>query len=195
MADWKLPEMSPWRRRPLTIPPNSLSAWLSLAVWECWMGALVYAALSFGTQLIATAPDSIVTVYDFTNCYAVPPIAQPCDHVAYRAGGLNVVLNFWCGLILIFVAVWLVWELWSAVAPKPITDDFLKLLDDSFGRDWRSPRTWPWTRMLWAYGFPLVGAVSALGVALLVSAAISASSPRKAPTPRVETSQRVRLPP
>src|SRR4051794_30829192 len=123
--------MSPWRRHPLTIPPNSLSAWLSLAVWECWMGALVYATLSFGTQLIATAPASIVTVYDFTNCYAVPPLGQPCERVAYRAGGLNVVLNFWCGLILIFVAVWLLWELWSAVAPKPITDDFLKLLDDS----------------------------------------------------------------
>ena len=37
--------------------------------------------------------------------------------------------------------------------PKPITDDFLKLLNDSFGRNWRDPRTWPWTRMLWAYGF------------------------------------------
>ena len=194
MADWKLPEMSPWRRRPLTIPPNSLSAWLSLAVWECWMGVLVYTALSFGTQLIATAPDNIVTVFDFTNCYAAPPVPQPCERVAYSAGGLNVALNFWCGLMLLFVAAWLLWELWSAVAPKPITDDFLKLLDDSFGRDWRSPRTWPWTRMLWAYGFPLVGAVSALGIALLVSAAISSSRPVKAPTPRVETSQRVRLP-
>ena len=194
MAEWKLPEMSPWRRRPLTIPPNSFSAWLSLAVWECWMGVLVYTALSFGTQLIATAPDNIVTVFDFTNCYAAPPIAQPCERVAYRAGGLNVVLNFWCGLMLLFVAAWLLWELWSAVAPKPITDDFLKLLDDSFGRDWRSPRTWPWTRMLWAYGFTLVGAASALGIALLASAAISSSRPPRAPIAHVETSQRVRLP-
>ena len=67
-------------------------------------------------------------------------------------------LNAWCGLLLVGVAAWLLWELWSAVAPKPITDDFLKLLDESFGRDWRRPRTWPWARMMWAYGFTLVGA-------------------------------------
>ena len=117
----------------------------------------------FGTRLIATAPDNIVTVFDFTNCYAAPPVVQPCERVAYRAGLLNVAFNVWCGLLLIAVAAWLLWELWSAVAPKPITDDFLKLLDDSFGRNWRSPRTWPWARMGWAYGFTLVGAASALG--------------------------------
>ena len=61
--------------------------------------------------------------------------------------------NVWCGLLLIAVAAWLVWELWSAAAPKPITDDFLKLLEDSFARDWRKPRTWPWARVGWAYGF------------------------------------------
>ena len=75
-----------------------------------------------------------------------------------RAGALNVAFNVWCGVLLIAVAAWLLWELWSAVAPKPITDDFLKLLDDSFGRDWRNPRTWPWARLGWAYGFTLVGA-------------------------------------
>ena len=117
------------------------------------MGVLVCAALGFGTRLIVTAPDSIVTVFDFTNCYAAPPIVQPCERVAYKAGALNVAFNVWCGLLLIAVAAWLLWELWSAVAPKPITDDFLKLLDDSFGRDWRNPRTWPWARMGWAYGF------------------------------------------
>jgi hypothetical protein len=193
MAAPVLPDMSPWRRRPLTIPPDSLSAWLRLALWECWMGVLVCGALAFGTRLIATAPDNIVTVVDLTNCYAAPPVMLPCERVAYRAGGLNVVLNVWCGLLLIAVAAWLLWELWSAAAPKPITDDFLKLLDDSFGRDWRRPVTWPWTRMGWAYGFTLVGAISALSIGLLISTAISSSRPAKAPTVHVETSQQFRL--
>ena len=94
----------------------------------------------FGTQLIASAPHSIVTVFDFTNCYAAPPVALPCERVAYRVGALNAALNAWCGLLLMAVAAWLVWDLWSAAAPRPITDDFLKLLEDSFARDWRKPR-------------------------------------------------------
>ena len=106
---------------------------------------------------------------------------------------MNVVLNVWCGLLLIAVAAWLLWELWSAAAPKPITDDFLKLLHDSFGADWRRPRSWPWARMGWAYGFTLVGAISALGMALLVSTAISSLRPAKAPTVHVETSHSFRL--
>jgi hypothetical protein len=175
----------------MKIPPDSMQDWIRLAVWEVWMGMLVCAALAFGTRLIATAPDNIVTVFDFTRCYAVPSIAQPCERVAYRAGTLNVVFNVWFGVLLVAVAAWLLWELWSAVAPKPITDDFLKLLDDSFGRDWRSPRTWPWARVGWAYGFPLVGAASIVGMALLVSA-VSASKPARAPAVRVETSQHFR---
>jgi len=165
--------MSPWRRRSLTIPPDSWRAWASLAVWEFWMGALVCAAAAFGAQLIVAAPRNIVTAYDFTNCYAAPPIAQPCERIAYRAGLLNVALNVWCGVLLIGVAMWLLWELWSAVAPKPITDDFLKLLDDSFGRDWRSPRTWPWARIGWAYGFTFAGATTAVGIGLLASALVA----------------------
>jgi len=99
---------------------------------------------------------------------------------------------FMGGLLLFAVAIWLLWELWSAVAPKPITDDFLKLLDDSFGRDWRRPRTWPWGRVAWAYGFTLVGAISALGIELLVSTAIASSPRAKAPTAHVETSEYAR---
>src|SRR4029077_2692601 len=95
-----------------------------------------------------------------------------------------------CGVLLLAVAAWLLWELWNAVAPRPITDDFLKLLDDSFGRDWRRPRTWPWARLVWAYGFTLVGAAAAFAVALVVSSAIASSV--KAPTARVETSQQFR---
>jgi hypothetical protein len=189
---YALPEMSPWKRRALTIPPESVSAWVRLAVWELWMGMLVYGALGFGTRLIVTAPHSIVTVFDFTNCYATPPIVQPCERIAYSSGALNVLFNLWCGLLLITVAAWLLWELWSAVAPKPITDDFLKLLDDSFGRDWRNPRTWPWARVAWAYGFTLVGATMAVCIGLMVSGAISSSRLTKAPTVHVETSQRFR---
>ena len=98
---------------PLTIPPDSWRAWVRLAVWEFWMGVLVCGALGFGTQLIVTAPEHIVTVFDFTNCYAAPLVIQPCERVAYRAGALNVVLNAWCGLLLIVVAAWLLWELWE----------------------------------------------------------------------------------
>ena len=93
--------------------------------------------------------------------------------------------------LLMAVAAWLVSDLWSAAAPKPITDDFLKLLEDSFARDWRKPRTWPWARMAWAYGFALVGVTSGLGVSLLISA-LSASPPASAPTFVIETSQQFR---
>lgn len=187
MARWTLPEMSPWKRQPLTIPPDSFRAWVGLATWELWMGMLVSGALLFGAQLIVSAPRNIVTVFDFTNCYAAPPIVQPCERVAYRMGALSVLLNLWCGMLLITVAAWLLWELWNAVAPKPITDDFLKLLDDSFGPSWRSPRTWPWARIIWAYGFTFAGAALAVGIGLVVTAVISSSI--KPPTARVETSQ------
>ena len=65
------------------------------------------------------------------------------------------------------VAAWLLWELWMAVKPRPIADDFLKLLHASFARDWRNPLTWPWTRLAWAYGFALLGA-SALSAVVVV---------------------------
>jgi hypothetical protein len=195
MASRARPDMSPWRRltrRPLTIPPDSTPEWIRLVLWECWIGTLVGCALVFGTRLIVTAPDHIVTVFDFSKCYAAPPLVQPCERVAYKAGMLNVALNAWFGLLLVGFAAMLLWELWSAVAPKPITDEFLKLLDESFGRSWRRPRTWPWARMGWAYGFTLVGALSALGLGLLVSAAMSSSPSAHAPAVRVETSERFR---
>jgi hypothetical protein len=190
---WKMPELSPWRRHALTIPPDSWRAWVRLGVWEFRMGVLVYGALRFGTQLIVTAPENIVTIFDLTNCYAAPPVMQPCERVAYRAGALSVVFNAWCGLLLLAIAAWLLWELWSAVAPKPITDEFLKLLEDSFGRDWRNPRTWPWARLGWAYGFSLAGVTAAVVVGLLISAQMSASTRARAPATRVETSQSFRL--
>ena len=192
MARWVLPDMSPWKRQPLTVPPESLRAWVTLAAWEFWMGVLVSVALIFGTELIATAPANIVTVFDFTKCYAGPPVVQPCERVLYRTGQMTVVLNLWCGLLLIAVALWWLWELWSAVAPAPITDDFLKLLEDSFARDWRRPRSWPWARIAWAYGFTAAGAAAAICAGLLASSLISSSRLAKAPAAHVETSQHVR---
>jgi len=191
MARYVLPEMSPWKRRPLTIPPDSWHAWARLAAWELWMGLLLGAALIFGIGLLATAPGNVVTVMDFTGCYAGPPVPQPCERVAYRAGMLNVTFNAWVGILLLIVAAWLVWELWTAVAPKPISDEFLKLLDDSFGRNWRHLRTWPWARLGWAYGFTLVGAATALAITLLASNVV-ASHGARALVPRVETSQQFR---
>ena len=48
-------------------------------------GQSLYVAIGFGTQLIAAAPHSIVTVFDFTNCYAAPPVVLPCERVAYQS--------------------------------------------------------------------------------------------------------------
>ena len=188
-----MPETSQWKRRPLlTIPPDSVPAWCRLAVWESSIGAIVCSALMCGTRLIVRAPDNIVTVFDLSNCYAAPPVVQPCARVAYRAGMLNVVLNAWCGLLLVALAVWLLWVLWEAAAPKPITDEFLKLLDDSFGRNWRRPSTWPWVRMRWAYGFTFVGALLGFGLGTIVSTAVSSHKSTHMPTVHVETSARFR---
>jgi len=153
------PEISPWRIRGLRIPPDSLQAWVRLATWQFGMGVLLYVFAVFGTRLIASSPQSIVTVVDRARCLADPPVAQPCERV-YRMGMSIAGFNAWCGFLLLAVAAWLVWDLWSAAAPKPITDDFLMLLEDSFARDWRKPRTWPWRRAAWAYGFALAGVLS-----------------------------------
>jgi len=182
--------MSPWRQRPLTIPPDSVHAWFSLAAWEFWMGILLCGALVFGFRLIVNAPQNIVTVFDFTNCYAAPPVAQPCERVAFRTGYLGVIMNAGGGYLLVAMIPWLLWELWTAVAPQPITDDFLKLLDDSFGRSWRRPRTWPWTRLGWAYGFTLLGALSAFSLGSIVSQAIASAKSTHPPAPRIETHER-----
>ena len=192
MARPVLPDMSPWRRQPLVIPPNSRRAWVSLAVWEMWVGVILAGAIGFGVQLIRSAPAAIITVMDMSNCYAAPSLGEPCERIAYRTGTAYAALYVWCGLLLFGVAAWLLWELWSAVAPKPITDDFLQLLDESFGRDWRRPRTWPWARLGWAYGFTFAGALAAALVALIVSSTISSWRPPKPPTVHVDTSERYR---
>jgi hypothetical protein len=175
------------------IPPNSARAWFHLAIWELWMGALVCVVASLGVSLIVTSPDHIVSVADLTNCYGPPPVPIPCERIVYRGGALNAAFTALCGSLLIGVGVWLMWELWSAVEPKPITDDFLRLLHDSFGRNWRNPLTWPWPRLLWAYGFPLVGATVTAGIALSFWTLVVSPKNGKAPTVRIETSQSFRV--
>jgi hypothetical protein len=192
MAGVTLPDMRPWGRRPLTIPPDSRTAWLQLAVWELWMGMLVSLIGALGVYLIVTAPSYIVVVPDLTNCYGPPPVPVPCERIVYRGGMLNSAFIALCGLTLIGVAAWMLWELWSAVEPKPITDDFLRLLNDSFGRTWRNPFTWPWARVTYAYGFTLVGAIMTAGLGIAIWTLV-ASRPVKTPTIQIETSQSFRL--
>ena len=191
MAGWSMPEMSPWKPRGLTFPPDSVRTWVRLAIWELWMGMLLCVALAFGIRLIVTSPDRLYAVMDFSNCYA-PPVTLPCERIAYQGGGLNVVFTALSGVLLIGVAAWLLWELWSAVEPKPITDDFLRLLNDSFGRDWRNPLKWPWRRILWAYGFTVVGATVSATVGMMIWTLV-VSNNAKPPTIRIETDQSFRL--
>jgi len=163
----------------LTIPPDSRQAWLRLAIWEVWMGVLLCGILGFGTLLIVTAPNRLIAVQD--------------GGVVLRTGGLYAVFSILAGLMMFVLATWFLWELWSAAAPKPITDDFLKLLHDSFARNWRDPRTWPWARLGWAYGFTLVGATATAGAAALFWMFLAPSYPIKRPMVKVETSQNFRL--
>jgi hypothetical protein len=185
--------MRPWGRGSLTIPPNSASTWIQLAIWELWMGMLVCVVLGLGVLLIVKAPGQVVAVSDLTNCYGPPPVALPCERIVYHGGGLYAVFTALSGVMLLGVAAWLLWELWSAVEPKPITDDFLRLLNDSFGRDWRKPLTWPWARALYAYGFTVVGVTVTAGVGLMVWTLIASAQSARTPTIRIDTTQTFRL--
>jgi hypothetical protein len=188
-----LPDMRPWGRRPLTIPPNSASAWISLAVWELWMGMLISVILALGVTLIIRSPGRIVAVPDLSNCYAPPPVTLPCERILYRGGMLDAAFTALCGLMLVGVAVWFLWELWSAVEPRPITDDFLRLLHDSFTNNWRNPLTWPWARVMWAYGFTAVGMTLTVGAGLIIWTLVVSPAPERPPTGHVGTSQSYRL--
>lgn len=191
MAGVHLPDMRPWGRRALTIPPASPDAWLRLAIWEMWMGTLVCVIAGLGLLLVSTAPDRIVAVSDLSGCYAAPPVQLPCEKLVYQGGVLNMLFTGLFGVMLIGVALWFLWELWSAVEPKPLTDDFLKLLNASFGRSWRNPLRWPWGRLLWAYGFAGIGAL--LTAAIVVAVANLPSPPETPPTIHIDTSETFRL--
>lgn len=185
------PDFRPWGRNALIIPPDSASAWIQLAMWEIWMGTLVCLTLGGGILFILTSPDRIIAVSDLTNCYGPAPVALPCERILYRGGALDAAFTVLCGVMLLGVAAWFLWELWSVAEPRPITDDFLRLLDDSFGRDWRNPLKWPWARVLWAYGFTIVGAALTAGVGVMIWTLVVSLEPAKAPSIRIEQNFRV----
>jgi hypothetical protein len=185
--------VTPWRSRALTIPPRSWIDWVRLAAWELWMGSLVAALLWAGGAMIATSPNRIITAEDLSGCYASPPVVRPCERIVYRTGAMNAAFSVLSGMVMMIAALWLLWELWDAVAPKPITDDFLRLLNDSFARNLRDPRTWPWSRVLWAFGFASIGAAVSASLALVFWSALASSTPAKAPVIKVNTSQDFRL--
>ena len=146
MARGRWHELSPWKRRPLTIPPNSLRAWIRLAVWETLDGDARVRHPRLRRRSHRHVARSHRHRLGPLALLRAPPVALPCERIVYRGGVLNAAFTSLFGVMLIVAAAWLLWELWSAVEPKPITDDFLRLLNDSFGRDWRNPLTWPWAR-------------------------------------------------
>jgi hypothetical protein len=194
MARGSLAENSPWRRRALTIPPASWQEWFHLAMWELWMGMLICGFLAVGAGMIVTAPDRIITAEDLSGCYASPPVL-PCERIIYRTGALNAAFSVLSGALAVIVGLWWLWELWGAVAPKPITDDFLKLLNDSFARNWRDPRTWPWSRIFFAYGFTLLGCLIAVAAGLGVQRVIADLRPVKPAIIKVNTAEEFRMTP
>ena len=190
-----MPDFSPWKRAPLTIPPATGRQWLQLAAWEMWMGMLLCFVLGLGVSLIASSPDHIVAFSDLSRCYGPPPVPMPCERIAYRSGLLNAAFTSLFGVMLIGAAAWFLWELWRAVEPKPITDDFLRLLNDSFGRDWRNPLTWPWARVFWAYGFTTLGAALTLGSGWLALTLLTSPAMKRPPEVHVESSETFRVAP
>jgi hypothetical protein len=193
MAGVSMPDMRPWQRRALTIPPDSPTAWIRLAVWELWIGALVAMTAGFGIVIIRVAPARIVTTMDLSACYGPPPVVVPCARVVYLGGALDAAFTTLCGLMLVGVACWFLCELWLAVEPRPITDHFLRLLNDSFGHDWRNPLKWPWTRLLYAYGFAAAGAVATIAIAAFIWSAAATAVSAKPHAIRVNTSEEFRL--
>jgi hypothetical protein len=136
--------------------------------------------------MVMSSPDRVVLLHDVSQCSAAPPVPMPCERTLYR-GLLNVAFSAFAGLMMLAIALWMLWSLWHAAEPVPITDDFLRLLNDSFGRDWRDPKTWPWSRVLWAYGFTTVGVALGLVVAMAAAAAIRSLPSR--PAAEIETQQ------
>ena len=181
-----------WNWNRLTIPPVSLRDWLKLAAWELWVGMLLCGLISFGVLFIVTASDRIVIAEDLSGCYATT-VVLPCERFVYRTGGLNAIFSVLIGVMVLAAALWFLWDLWNVAEPTPVSDDFLALLYHSFARNWRDPRTWPWSRMLWAYGFTALGAAVTAATAVLVWTTLSSSPLGKPPVANVETSERFKV--
>ena len=181
-----------WRKRTIVIPPETRDEWVRLVTWELWMGLILFLLVALGTGLLMTSPDRVVKLHDVSQCYAAPPVPIPCERTLYR-GLLNVAFSAFSGFMMLAVAVWAMWSLWSAAEPAPITDDFLRLLSDSFARDWRNPMTWPWSRVLWAYGFTTLGVALGLAATIAASAALSSLPSTRRPAAQVETLQIFRV--
>jgi hypothetical protein len=190
-----LGDNAPWRRRSLTIPPTSWQDWMHLAAWGSWMGALICGFIVVGAIMIMTAPDRIITAEDLSGCYASPPLQRPCERILYRTGAMNAAFSGLFGVMSLVIGVWLLWELWSATAPRPITDDFLKLLNDSFARNWRDPRTWPWSRIFYAYTFAAIGFALTAIFGLGVQSVLQDIRPHKPAVLKIDTSQEFRAAP
>ena len=156
------------------------------------MGLILFLLVALGTRLIMTSPDRVVLLHDVSQCYAAPPVPIPCERTLYR-GLLNVAFSAFSGFMMLAVALWMVWSLWSVAEPAPIMDDFLRLLSDSFARDWRNPKTWPWSRVLWAYGFTALGVALGLVVTIAASAALASLPSAKRPAAQIETLQIFRV--
>ena len=179
--------MTPWWvKRTIVIPPETRDEWVRLVTWELWMGLILFLLVALGTGLLMTSPDRVVLLHDVSQCYAAPPVPIPCERTLYR-GLLNVAFSAFSGFMMLAVALWVMWSLWNAAEPAPITDDFLRLLNDSFARDWRNPRTWPWSRVLWAYGFTSVGVALGLVATIAASSALSSLPSTRRPAAQVET--------
>ena len=137
-------EVSPWRPRGWR-STGLVHAWVRLGTWELGMGVILFVVFGFGTQLIASAPHQHrhrVRLHELL-CRAARRAAMRTRRVP--SGGLEAGADVgW--LLLMAVPRRGSWDLWS-VAAQADDDDFLKLLEDSFARDWRKPRTWPWTRV------------------------------------------------
>jgi hypothetical protein len=71
----------------------------------------------------------------------------------------------------------------------------LKLLNDSFARNWRDPRTWPWSRMGYAYGFTALGVALTIAAALAFSTALASHRPLRPAIMKIDTSQQFRVSP
>ena len=154
------------------------------------MGAMLLILLYFGIahgHHVAGSGDHRDRLVDVLRRAADTNSMRP--HLPTR-GMLNVAFSAFSGFIMIAVAVWFLWELWSVAEPRPITDDFLQLLNDSFGRDWRNPLTWPWARALWAFGFTALGAALTAAVAVGMWSLIVPDD--RPPLIRINTSQSFR---